>query len=480
MVRDGTDCQGQVAILQDAAPALERLQQLADEPRGAPVVVAPVNVPSAQLSLLRDFADSSTSLAGLEEMATADLAELDPFQVLGIQHAEDVHSRFLKWLLDPCAGHDLGTRFIELFLRHTAQSAKEMGLTSGVPSEIPPADWTKTEVRREWQNIDILILNRPAEFVCAVENKIRSPEDIAEDGVSQLTRYRETLEAEFPSFRRHYVFLSPAGAGPQTQAEVEHWIPGTYVTVHGLVNQMLADADSQMSGPVRAFLMQYETTLRRNIVPETSEVAKKAREMYLQHRDAVKLMQKHKPKYRVEAQGMFEKAIAARTDWKFDRKDGPWVIFTPQDLEGFQSLATGTWRNEVWPVLLFMFNCGAETDDERGYFQLELLEGTDPGIRQVIIDTVNQNPELFTYVNGEGSVEGVNIEYSEGGWILADRDFILDAEDHGVGWDDGTTEAKIMEWVAHFAEHELTPVVDVIQRCVEEYEGRSGQRRSRR
>ena len=64
---------------------------------------------------------------------------------------------------------------------------------------------------------------------------------------------------------------------------------------------MLEDADVQMSGPVRAFLMQYETTLRRNIVPDqTSEVAKMARQMYLQHRKAVKLMQAHKPAYREE------------------------------------------------------------------------------------------------------------------------------------------------------------------------------------
>ena len=39
-----------------------------------------------------------------------------------------------------------------------------------------------------------------------------------------------------------------------------------------------------MSGLVRAFLTQYETTLRRNIVPEIGEVAIMARQMYLQHR----------------------------------------------------------------------------------------------------------------------------------------------------------------------------------------------------
>ena len=366
-------------------------------------------------------------------------------------------------------------------MRRTDLSANDMGLPSGVPTEIPPDDWTKTEVRREWRNIDILILNSQARFVCAVENKIRSPEGIDENGVSQLTRYRETLESVFPHLGRHYVLLSPTGVAPQTDAEREHWIPETYITVHSLVKRMLEDAACDMSDAVRAFLTQYETTLRRNVVPETSEVARMARKMYLQHREAVKLMQEHKPDYRAEIGQMFKKAIDARPDWKFYRKDRDWVYFTPLDLDGFESLATGTWRGEGWPVLLFMFNCGQERDDDnRGYFQLELLEGTDPGIREAIIDSVNENPDLFTYVNGQGSVEGGNIGYSEGGLILADRDYILDAVDHGVKWDDGTTKAKVMEWVAHFAEHELAPMVDVIRRCVEEHVGSSARRRRRR
>ena len=133
-------------------------------------------------------------------------------------------------------------------------------------------------------------------------------------------------------------------------------------------------------------------------------------------------------------------------------------------------------------MVLFEFNCGGERDDGRGrgYFQLELLEGTDPGIRKAIIDSVNDNPRLFTYVDGQGSVEGGSIEYSEGILILSDRDYILDAEDHGVNWDDGATEAKVLDWVAHFAEHELPPMVAVIRRCAEEYEGSGVQRRRRR
>ena len=54
---------------------------------------------------------------------------------------------------------------------------------------------------REWNYIDILVLNREARFVCAIENKINADEGFDEDGRSQLSRYRETLAREFPDFR---------------------------------------------------------------------------------------------------------------------------------------------------------------------------------------------------------------------------------------------------------------------------------------
>ncbi len=139
------------------------------------------------------------------------------------------------------------------------------------------ADWSDVEVRREWNYIDILVLNRREKVVCAIENKIWAPEGISDDGVSQLTRYRELIEGEFPSHERHFVFLTPSGMSSRLRQEQQFWIPESYTAVHQAVKNLLEENDGLERSDAFFALAQYETTLRRNIVTSESEVAKLAR-----------------------------------------------------------------------------------------------------------------------------------------------------------------------------------------------------------
>ena len=56
--------------------------------------------------------------------------------------------------------------------------------------------------------------------------------------------------------------------------------------------------------------MQYETTLRRNIVTSESNVATLARRIYIEHRTAIELALRHKPDYKVDLVQMLKQAIA--------------------------------------------------------------------------------------------------------------------------------------------------------------------------
>lgn len=56
-------------------------------------------------------------------------------------------------------------------------------------------------IRREWQNIDILIEGE--DFVCVIENKIYS----GENG-KQLQNYENIIENEFPNKKRFYIYLT--------------------------------------------------------------------------------------------------------------------------------------------------------------------------------------------------------------------------------------------------------------------------------
>jgi len=51
-----------------------------------------------------------------------------------------------------------------------------------------------------------------------------------------------------------------------------------------------------------------------------------------------------------------------------------------------------------------------------------------------------------------------------------EADSILDEADYGIGWDDGTTRAKLEAWVTQFAAKEFPAMNEVIVNCLREYE----------
>ena len=250
--------------LQSVVPNLERLENL----------LACQNRETMQS--LRNFSDAP-DLLQLLQLHREQLNELDFFKVLGVQDSELAHSNFLAWLLDPRQNHCLGAYFLKAFLSRTCREAARLALPSITPARIHAIDWVSSEVRREWEYIDLLILNREAKFVCAIENKVWADEGIGSDGKSQLTWYRATLNGHFPTFTKHYVFLSPSGMPSQVPKERKHWTPARYAMVRELVLQTLQDRGATISVETRAFIRQYMATLRSNIVPESNEVAQLAR-----------------------------------------------------------------------------------------------------------------------------------------------------------------------------------------------------------
>ena len=194
--------------------------------------------------------------------------------MLRVQDSELVLSNFLAWLLDPEGTHAIGSNFLRGFLECSIRAAHERDIRVVPNDTINSIDWSGTEVLREWQFIDILVLNRKARFACAIENKIWADEGFSHNGQSQLTTYRRLLEKEFPEFNRHLVFLSPSGMASSSGAERKYWVPENYATVHKLIEECRQNFANEISPEVSMFLKQYETTLRRNVVPETSEIGK--------------------------------------------------------------------------------------------------------------------------------------------------------------------------------------------------------------
>ena len=142
--------------------------------------------------------------------------------------------------------------------------------------------------------LDILVVNEAQQVLCAIENKVFSPEHS-----EQLTRYRRALKDHYPTFARRHLFLTPEGTHPSSEEEKKHWIPIKYSMVFRVVQQMVENDQITTTDGVGAFLRQYATALRRNIMPETS-VSQLARSIYLEHREAIDLIAANEPDWMAE------------------------------------------------------------------------------------------------------------------------------------------------------------------------------------
>lgn len=462
---------GQVSALESTIPTLEQLGNLISAANAAELYAVHKVVPklerlaeafagnpAEQMTTLKEF-DVDEGLKRLENLVEEQRAEFDALDFIGqsqfasgraLWGSEEFHSNVLAWLLDPGQSHGYGDHFLKHFL-----------LSAGLGLAGCSVDWSATEIVREWVHtvdgqqgyLDILILNEDERVLCAVENKVFSSEHSG-----QLTRYRKALESGFPDFTRHYVFLTPGRTLPSREEERMHWTSLGYTLIVDIVQRMVENNDRSINEVIDAFLRQYATTLRRNIMPETS-VSQLARKIYLEHREAVELIVANRPNWVSEAKQWLKEAVAQQTEWVLDVEDRDFVRFRAREWDQYEATKSGSgWAPQSNALFLFQFRFYSD----RPWLDLGLSPKNEVNNRlwEKLFDTVRQHPKLFEPRPSRNP-----------GWMyLHEEDYILDAADYGVGWDDGTTRTKLEKWVEDFAANQFPAMNEVIVGCLREYE----------
>ena len=360
---------------------------------------------------------------------------------------EEFHSNLLGWLLDPQGDHGAGDRLLKAFLCRT-----------GAPSEVQSVDWSRATVHREWPNVvdgklgylDILILNESEKELCAIENKIFSDEHS-----EQLTRYRIALSRRYPHAVCHYVFLSPTATLPHLEEEREHWKAVNYTAVFDSVQEVVSREDTPMGEDVRALLRQYATTLRRNIMPDTS-ARQAARKLYLENRTLFELIMQSKPDYKAELMEILRVAIAQQDNIKPAGESTDYLAFVPTEWVDLAAQASSS--GPTHPLLVF----GFVLTRDNAYINFGVMPGNDQSVRQAIVNAVNGKPEVFSDAEC----------HFASGWIRFHHTTpILEAGDYDR-WDDCSVRDKIMRWVSDFAKNEVPQISSVIARNVPEFQSR--------
>ncbi len=325
---------------------------------------------------LEAFVVENADLESLEGL----LAQFNIFEAIGVIREEVHHSDFLAFLLDPRQNHRLGDAFVRRLLQKILIAAKDLAPPLS-PVHLDSWDLGRLTVRREWQNIDILLVDKSNRLVVVIENKIDSTEHSG-----QLGSYLRLVRAEYPApeWRHLAIDLTPAGEAP---SETDY-LPADYDLVAEAVETVAESRRPALDPVLYGLMVHYVHMLRRHIVTD-SEIADLCHRIDQRHRRALDHIFKHRLNRLAEIQDILLDCVRSREDLI---EDSTWSKnFVRFGHVAWEALPTGSGWTPSGRLVLFTF----ENYPDR----LDLILWVGPGpaeVRQRLIDlaTANQPPYL--------------------------------------------------------------------------------------
>jgi len=301
-----------------------------------------MNIQADARKALEEFLMDIEILEPLERI----ISEFNVFEALGIIHTEIRHSKVLSWLLDPAENHGLGDYVLKKliqtagFLQYEQSESKQYD-----PLKLSLLDYRDFEVRREWKNIDILLLSKSNKLVVAIENKVWSKES-----KHQLKKYHNIVQVEFRDYDKLFIFLTPYG---EEASDPDTWISMSYLSIIGIIEKALSLRKDALSERVRLFIEQYIETLRRYIVGDR-ELEQICRQIYNKHKKALDLIFEYKPDLYSDISNDLQEFIKNTPGLILDDSNKTYIRFTTELLDKHFGKNGSGWTSSN-RLLLFEF-----------------------------------------------------------------------------------------------------------------------------
>lgn len=348
-----------------------------------------------------------------------ELKNANIFTILGIERMEIRHSNFLAWLLDSSGTHGLGSLFLKRFLRDISLLDSPESINEVC---IKDANTQSIEVRREWRNIDILLI--AGDLVVCIENKVDSS-----DSQKQLACYRSIVEHNFPAQRKAFVYLTPDGRDPGDEDEQAHYINYSYQQIAGHLHRILKLHRNSMIPSVSIYISDYLDNLRTNLMKE-SPLNALAQQLYESHKEILEFIYENKPDSATLACDYVKKRVLSE-GWTPGSCSNCYVRFLTKELNEIIPKNAKGWKNReqfVFEIRLWEQNGSVE-----GYFATVISPGGTSQARSIIRDAIArvEDPALKQNIKAKNWISQIRIKIksSSNDEIPADQDIAYAAID---------------------------------------------------
>ena len=240
-----------------------------------------------RISKIQNFLANNNNFEILE----AKLNEFNPLKVLKVNYFEIRHSNILSWLLDPTESHN----FRELFLRKFL--IEILVLNDNITVDIAIHDlqnlvYDDFFIKREWKNVDLLIVSKVNKLVILIENKIH-----AKESKNQLEKYIKIVETEFSKYKIIPVFLTLDGE----EASHSSYANISYMSVQHILKFVLTLNKDHLNNKICDFIQYYLQILKELTMTDT-KLKSLCKIIYQEHKEALDLI------YSYSGETQFEEA----------------------------------------------------------------------------------------------------------------------------------------------------------------------------
>src|SRR5699024_2877485 len=248
------------------------------------------------------------------------------------------------------------------------------------PLIISLIDYYDFEIRREWKNIDILLISESNKFVVVIENKVWSTES-----KHQLKKYYNIVQEEYKRYEKVFIYLTPFG---DESSDPETWLSLSYNVITQIIEKAVDFHKDSISKGARLFINQYIEIIRRHIVGD-NELEEVCRKIYYKHKKALDLIFEYKPDIYSDISNELQTLIRSIPSLIIDTAGKTYIRFTSNQLDQLIEKNGNGWTNSK-RLLLFEFqNRGNKLD-------LKLIIGPgDVESRKKLFDMSESNEMVF-------------------------------------------------------------------------------------